>query len=226
MNIDATQELKHFIDTDIGAAIEELDNITTVANRKHLQRLVYTNLVDRFDSMIDHQLLANATAEPIFNEAMEKYSEPIPEGELLQLLSGDGVANRISNRTEQYVRDKLLNKRHSIKLEKLFNTFLPSLKVSKYPLVNPNTGTIAKKKYTPKNKNIPASICGYADWLYSRRNSVVHGAGGTKLLKRDVEKLKSIYGTTPAETVKLSIGSIKTASQFYFHVAIRLEGAA
>ena len=51
---------------------------------------------------------------------------------------------------------------------------------------------------------------------------MVHGAGGTKLLKNDVAKLKSLYKANPALTVKISIGSITTAAQFYHSVTYLL----
>jgi len=35
----------------------------------------------------------------------------------------------------------------------------------------------------PQHRKIPYSICGYADWLYARRNSIVHGAGAKSLLE-------------------------------------------
>ena len=42
-----------FCGNDISAAIKELEGITTEESRKHLQKLVYINLIDRFDILID-----------------------------------------------------------------------------------------------------------------------------------------------------------------------------
>lgn len=167
--------------------------------------------------MVDHALLDNATEEPLLSEALAKYTDPLPEGKLLKLLAMADTGEYIGQRAQDYLRESVLRRRHSQKLEKLLNLFCPDVNVVTKPRVNINTGKIANTFKPPDNK-IPSSICGYADWLYSRRNSVVHGADSTKLLKNDVAKLQSIYKADPALTVKISIGSITTAAQFYHSV--------
>lgn len=221
MNTDRITEFVSFVNDDVDAAVQELDGINSDSNRKHLQRLVYTNLADRFDSMVDHALLDNATEEPLLTEAIDKFTEPLPEGKLLKLLSMPDTSKYVEQRAQDYVRESVLRRRHSQKLEKLLSLFCPDINTVNKPRVNINTGKIAAT-FKPPNNKIPSSICGYADWLYSRRNSVVHGAGGTKLLPNDVAKLKAIYKANPALTVKISIGSITTASQFYYSVTYLL----
>lgn len=177
--------------------------------------MVYTNLVDRFDTAIDTTLVENASEDPLRSAALTKLTDPLPEGELLELLASEArVAGRVSEKCVEFVRSEILRYRHSKKLAKLFEVLAPSEKVDTLPRVNISTGKISKK-ITPTNNKTPTSICGYADWLYSRRNSVVHGGGGNKMLANDVKQLERIYKAHPAATVKLSLGSISIASTYY-----------
>lgn len=218
-------EFESFVANDVDAAAKELSGIKTDAQRKHLQRLVYTNLVDRFDSMVDHTLLVNAASTSLLDEALSKLNDPLPEGELLRLLLASNASVHAESRVQEYVRTNILRKRHSQKLEKLLGVLHPSVNATKAPRVNVNTGAVVAK-FTPQNNKIPASICGYADWLYSRRNSVVHGAGGTALLRNDLDKLKSLYNAQPAAGVKISVGSISSASKYYLGVSSLLKSPA
>ena len=82
------------------------------------------------------------------------------------------------------------------------------------PRVNISTGAIIDQ-IKPQNKAIPYSICGYADWVYSRRNSVVHGTGTTKFLKNDLVQLDKLFKCKPAKTIRIQLSSVKTAAAFY-----------
>ena len=78
---------------------------------------------------------------------------------------------------------------------------------------------ILEKMKPKKNVKCPYSICGYADWLYSRRNSIVHGAGTSAFLKNDRQQLKKFYKREPAKTFKISVGSVQTTATFYKEVS-------
>src|SRR5260370_38494563 len=58
MNLDAIDALLTFLDTEVSSAVTELGKVAE-GSRKHLQKLVYTNVVDRFDPTIDHLLIDN-----------------------------------------------------------------------------------------------------------------------------------------------------------------------
>ncbi|PYJ64479.1 MAG: hypothetical protein DME76_19925 [Verrucomicrobia bacterium] len=47
MNVDAIDALLAFLDTEVSSAVTELGRVVE-GSRKHLQKLVYTNVVDRF----------------------------------------------------------------------------------------------------------------------------------------------------------------------------------
>jgi hypothetical protein len=223
MNTDRILEFVTFVDNELDAAIDELEGIESGGNRKHLQRLVYANLVDRFDSMVDHTLLDNSMEATILDQALAKLNAPLSEGQVLELLSLNDIDSHIELRAQAYLRDTVLRKRHSQKLGVLFSLFDSGINTNTKPRVNINDGKIVRK-FTPPDNRIPASICGYADWLYSRRNTVVHGAGGSNLLGNDVKQLKRLYKCNPATSVRISIGSINTASQFYYSASHLLMG--
>lgn len=207
------RDFENYLSTEVGAASGELDGLEE-RSRKHLQKLVYTNLIDRFDSMVDQVILDNGLLEPLLTESLAKLKDQLTEGEILRLFVDSGNAsNHVDRRVKEALRNGILRERHSKKLGKLLGILCPGQKMQN-PRVNISTGQI-KSRYKSHNKKIPSGILGYADWLYSRRNAVVHGGGGSKMLKNDLLQLKKIYTCDAAESVKLSLGSINTASTFY-----------
>src|SRR6185436_984975 len=74
---DTIKKFEKFAKTEISAAVKELDSIGVEANRKHLQRLVYVDLINRFDSLIDTLLLKFSIQngrfkEKVLNETKEE----------------------------------------------------------------------------------------------------------------------------------------------------------
>jgi len=55
MNVERLTEFLRYMEKEILPATVDIENLAD-ANRKHVQKLVYTNLVDRFDSMLDGAL--------------------------------------------------------------------------------------------------------------------------------------------------------------------------
>ena len=107
-------------------------------------------------------------------------------------------------------------------MKKVFEVLAPSENLSK-PRVNINTGAIVAQ-FKIQNKKIPSSIVGYDDWLYSRRNAIVHGGGNVAMLQNDLKHLKDCFHCDVAKTVKLKIGSITNAVGFFRAVAKLLKG--
>jgi len=222
MNLDRIDALLAFLDTEVSSAVTELGKVAE-GSRKHLQKLVYTNVVDRFDATIDHLLIDNVTVEPLLSDSLTALKDPITEGETLRLLSPTtDVAGRIRERCEGVLRSSVLRERHSRKVKKVFEVLAPTQSLNK-PRVNINTGAILAQ-FKCHNKKIPTSIPGYADWLYSRRNAIVHGGGRVAMLQNDLKQLKDCYHCDVAATVKLKIGSITNAVEFFRAVAKLLKG--
>lgn len=215
-------EFESFVNNEVQLAALELANLGE-ESRKHLQKLVYTNLIDRFDSMIDHFLLDNSLDETLLTEALSKLETPMSEASVYRLLLvKETTQDIIEERIKNILRNSVLTKRHSQKLAKLFDIVCPSENVWNKPRVNPSTGKILKT-FTSHNAKVPSSVCGYADWLYSRRNTVVHGSGTSSLLENDVTQIKKLFKCTPAKTIKIKLPAITVTSDFYRAVTTLLK---
>ena len=107
----------------------------------------------------------------------------------------------------------MLRERHSRKVKKVFEVLAPTENLIK-PRVNINTGAIFES-FKVQNKKIPSSILGCVDWLYSRRNAIVHGGGNVAMLQNDLKQLKDCFHCDAAKTVRLKIGSITNAVGFF-----------
>lgn len=225
MNTQPIKDFITFVEKEVTPAAKELKKLTSEKERKHLQRLVYTNLVDRFDTVIDATFLANASKEPLLTAALDTLKEPMTEGRTLRLLREHPTIDAlIEERSREYVRREILREQHTKKLRKLFEILAPEEKFDNIPRVTAATGKISLKVTPPKGTTTPTSIAGYAHWLYARRNSIVHGGGRTTLTDNDFEQMKKLYKITPAKGVKVSLGSVGTASEFYQGVVSILTG--
>jgi aminopeptidase N len=225
MNTEPISEFQRYLEKEVLPATTDLEKLED-ANRKHVQKLIYTNLVDRFDSTIDSTLLKNCRTDYLSAEATKNMTQQITEADLLSLLMrSDDLQSAIDEKLKAALRNSVLRQRHSRKLAALFATFEAENNHWNQPRVNINTGVVIEK-ITPQNKAIPHSICGYADWLYSRRNAIVHGAGTNKLLFNDIEQLKKLFKCEPAETFRIKLSSIAIAAQFYGDVATLLKETA
>jgi hypothetical protein len=217
MELSSVNEFETYISKEVKLATAELTKLEE-NSRKHLQKLVYTNMVDRFDSMVDHVLLDNALSEKLLSEALSKLETPMTEAEVFRLiLSGNNVNKIIEDRVKVILSTNLLRNRHSKKLSKLFELCCPDEKVWNEPRVNVSTGKILAK-FTPQNNKVPTSVCGYADWIYSRRNSIVHGGGGSTMLENDLTQLEKLFKAKPAKTTKLKLSAIEVTAEFYLSV--------
>ncbi len=215
MKTDCIKSFRSFVDNELEPAIKELEGIKD-KSRKHIQKLMYTNLVDRFDSLVDGMLLDNCREEMLITDAFSKLTQPVTEAKLLELLlKGDDLQDALTNQLKDALRLSVLRQRHSAKLAKLFSVMGVTDDVMRKPRVNPSSGRIITKITPQKVHRNPHSICGYADWLYSRRNAIVHGDGGSAFLRNDVVQTKKLFKVTLSKTFKLSIASINTACAFY-----------
>ena len=221
MLVQAIQTFQRFVNKEVKPAIADLDKLAE-AQRIHVQKLVYTNLVDRFDTLVDSTLLDNCRKEVLVNEASKDLTRTITEADLVRLLMHadtlETLQEALSTKLKSALRNSVLRQRHSRKLETLFRVAMPELQCWSKPRVNPTTGEILAE-IKPANHRQPLSLCGYADWLYSRRNAVVHGGGGNKYLENDKVQLKKLFKCTPPVTFKIKLSSVENAAKFYLGVA-------
>lgn len=214
---DIIKKFNKFAKIEIPAAIKELKVIKTEANRKHLQMLVYINLVNRFDSFVDTLLLEFSVREGEFKKKVlnETKDEAVFLKDVYEILLSDDPKSAVEERVELVTRARFLSLRHSAKLRILLsNCFLWQNTDLDRPRVFTNNGSIFSetKRLTPYR--IPDSVIGYADWLYSRRNALVHG-DVKELADRDVDIMNKKFGAKPAVSISLKISSIKSAMKFY-----------
>lgn len=214
MNLDKLKEFTKFLDKELVPGIDELEKLSDT-NRKHVQKLVYTNLVDRFDYLVDKLLLDNCREEFLVEKAFSGNDQPITESDLIGLLlNSQDLQSALELRLQSKLRLSVLRQRHSRKLFTLLPLCDGVGEIDKSPRVNPSNGDIVEK-FKIQVKTTPHSICGYADWLYSRRNAVVHGAGGSSFLDNDKKQIKKLYKVDTTKTFKISTSSIRTAVNFY-----------
>ena len=213
MIITAIKEFNYFVKNELFSATNELEKIKSEEGRKHLQKLVYTNLVDRFDYMVDQALIENWSHESLVSDASKSLDRPLTEAEFVStILKEIDFKKFAENKVQEILRLTILRERHSAKVSKLCGIFSVEKNWNE-PRVNISTGKILNK-ITPQNKTTPYSICGYADWLYSRRNAIVHG-GGTRFLKNDIDQIKKQFKCTIAKMVKVQLSSITVTGAFY-----------
>lgn len=208
-----------FNNGEINSAVEELDTLKE-ENRKHLQSLVYTNVVNRFDNLIDNLLIKFAIdGETNLHEiVLEKANDQqISAKEVYELLLSDEPKQAAYRKIEDIARDNFLRLRHSKKLRLLLESgFHVDSSLLDKPRVNANYGKIHVEVKPRSTVKVPRSIIGYADYLYCRRNSIVHGDGsGHRILKSDYAYLQKNFIKNPSKLVGLKLTSITSASTFY-----------
>jgi hypothetical protein len=215
MKTDNLETFRKFVENEILPATAELEGLAD-KSRRHLQKLAFTNLVDRFDSMVDEMILDNCREELLVSEASKNLTQQVTEAELLKLLLHSAtLQSALENKLKNGLRNTVLRERHSKKLKELFDVFKPDEGHWNQPRVNIATGDIYDHMKPQPKKKTPYSICGYADWLYARRNSIVHGTGATKFLDNDVKQLGKLFQCTPAKSVSIKPASVKIAATFY-----------
>jgi len=224
MNLQALLGFEKYVDKQILPASSDVGKLDE-RSRKHVQKLIYASLVDQFDSMIDATILENCRAEHLVERATAGMTQQITEADLLKLLiqSGD-IQEAVDEKLRMALRNSVLRERHSKKLAALLRALEVTIDYQSKPRVNVNTGHVIEKM-KPFRKTIPHSICGYADWLYSRRNSVVHGAG-TTFLENDRVQMKKLYHCEPAKRLVVKLSSVRLAATFYKDVVSILAQAA
>jgi hypothetical protein len=217
MELSKCREFLKFIDDYIIPSRNDIENLGT-ANRVHIQKLLYTNTVDRFDAMIDGVLLDNCRHGPLLEKATSGMNKEMTEADLVVLLiNNDSLQTAITDKLKDALRLSVLRERHSKKLRALLSALCPddASLISKKPRVHLPTGELRETATVSRHQNVPQSVCGYADWLYSRRNTIVHGSGSSNLLTNDKLQLKKTYGCEVADTIRITIQAVDKTVQFY-----------
>jgi hypothetical protein len=189
------KDFKRFLNSEVVPAADELDTLQD-RNRKHIEKLVYTNCVDRFDALIDSIILKNCKHDYLAEKALRDSEKQITEADLIKRNIKSDSLDAV---TEELLQDKLrltiMKQRHSKKLNDVFSLLSVGGDLSMKPRVNPSNGNI-KDSFKIQKRDIPNSVSGYAHWLYSRRNGVVHGLGGATYFDNDRHQIKGFMVST------------------------------
>jgi rubrerythrin len=204
------KKFNSYLDKDFKPAYEEVSKISISKNRVHIQKILYVSLLNRFDSAIDEFFYENPEAEVLESTIKSSLGQPMSGYEMIAFIRGG--ENAIAEKFKSIVKVELGRKKHVAKLALMLKQLGFSDSELKKNRVNNASGSILDSY--PTQKTHPVSILGYADWLYSRRNLLVHSAKSTfdaQLKKR----FKDSYNVSLPDSIRLSIASLKTSSKFY-----------
>lgn len=142
MNFEAAINFRRYVERQIEPSVNDIANLED-DSRKHVQKLVYTNLVDRFDVLVDHLILDNCRSEFVMEAISPSLSDTVSESYLLALLMDAGnVQDAIDERLRVAIRNIILRKRHSQKLQFVLKIFDRIEYSKKKPQVQPGNGNI------------------------------------------------------------------------------------
>lgn len=74
MNTESVKDFQRFVSKEVRPAIKDLEKLSE-AQRIHVQKLAYTNLVDRFDTLVDTTILDNCREDYLVDEASKDLTE-------------------------------------------------------------------------------------------------------------------------------------------------------
>src|SRR5690242_12984819 len=97
-------EFSEFIDKVIVPAQTDIAKLEE-ENRVHVQKALYTNLVDRFDSTIDEIILSNCRQPALIEDATKDMDQPLTEASLIKfLLHGENIQGAIDTKLKDGLR--------------------------------------------------------------------------------------------------------------------------
>ncbi len=212
-----------YLDDEITSAISELKKVDE-KNRRHLQRLVYIDVINRFDSLVDSLLIAFSSADSGFrSNILSNLSEPIAQKELYEILFSEDPRKIAQEKVRKALFLNFLTLSHRKKVFDLLHKCYEwkDGDISR-PRVNPNNGSIFET--IAKHKTIPTTIVGYADWLYRRRNVLVHREGDGKSFRtEDIKNFRIHDNVDLSKKISIRLSSIESASAFYKSLCTKLK---
>lgn len=210
INKSSLKKFKSYLDRDFEPAYGEIIAIKVEKNRIHIQKLLYVSLLNRFDSTLNDFLMENHHLEELNSIIKSSLSQNISEYDVYEIIKGG--KNLIDERIKSIVKNKACSRSHVDKLALVLRGSGLTDKEIKKNRINNNTGSIVDS--VSASKTHPLSILGYADWLFARRNILVHSASNS-FADQVKKKFLDSYSVHLPNSMRLNASSLKTASKFY-----------
>ena len=203
MNVEVFKISLPDVNKEILPATSELEKIKDEKSRKHLQKLAYTNIVNRFDATIDGILIDNCRSPYLVEKATANLSSTVTESDLIKLLlKGKDIEEALTTKLSDALRSNVLRERHSKKLHHLFELVGQGKEALNKPRVNINTGKILDKM---NSGGTTKSLTPYVGLLTGIFQAECFGswAGKMKFMDNDLKQLKQIFNCVPATTFRI-----------------------
>ena len=108
MNKKPIRDFKKYVTKEIEPALDDLESLDE-RNRIHVQKLVYTNLVDRFDTMVDVTILENCREEGFTEISLKDMTGTVTESELITILMhGENLQGALDIKLKNSLRNTVL----------------------------------------------------------------------------------------------------------------------
>lgn len=209
MIIDSMHKFGDYLQRDFNPACEEIKNIAD-KHRVHIQKLLYVNVINRFDSALDDFFMQNLESDGLKDLAKKSMDSAVDEYQLIEYIRGGETY--IQDRIRSVIKAEIGKKKHADKVALMLREVGVSDSDAKKSRVHNGTGEIMAS--FKRQGDYPSSIIGYADWLYARRNVLVHSAKSS-FDDAVIERFKSTYNAAIPKNIRLSFGALTNASCFY-----------
>lgn len=213
-------EFKKYLEKDFRPAYKEIGGLDS-KNRVHIQKLLYVSLLNRFDSSLDEffRINSNLDIEGLGSTIKDFMDTPVSTSMLIESLK-EGISY-LEDRRRSAIMSDIARKKHVDKARLMLKTIGFDDKSLNSSRVNNAKGAILKT-FKTTTSNAPASILGFIDWLYCRRNILVHSGGGSTFDQSVIERFKRDYKVN-LTTIRLSYGALSIADNFYSDLLKSIE---
>lgn len=220
VSLDSITDFKKYLENDFRPAYTE---IAGLENRVHIQKLLYISLLNRFDSALDDffKLNSNLDFDGLSSAINDFLETPVTTSMLIDSIKGG--MEFIEDRRRSVIMSVVSRKKHVDKARLMLKAIGIEEKDLNSKRVNNSTGRILNN-FKPQSFNAPASIIGFIDWQYCRRNVLVHSGGRSKFEPDVIDRFKNTYKVT-LNNIRLSYGALSIADTFYSGLLSEIEKA-
>ena len=210
--LDSVADFKKYLEKDFRPAYYEIGRLDD-KNRIHIQKSLYISLLNRFDSTLDDFFKSNSNSKfDGLNEMIKEFLETPVTTQMLMKSLKEGVGY-LEDKRRAAIMGEVSRKKHVDKARLMLKTIGFDDKGLNSSRVNNLTGGIFNS-FEKTSSNAPSSIIGFIDWLYCRRNVLVHSGGRSAFDKKMVDRFQKGY-KVKLTTIRISYGALSIADKFY-----------